>query len=192
MIISVLVAMDLGRGIGKDNHLPWRLPSDLKRFKALTMGHHLIMGRKTFESIGRILPGRDSIVITRNPQAFQARTESEPAVVTPPSAEHADKLIFVSSLEAALRFAQTHGEDEAFVIGGGEIFRLALPSADRIYLTIIQAHLDCDTFFPEFDPAKWEIIEQYDYSLNGTDQYPSQYQILQRNVRRLDNKLVLP
>ena len=174
MIISLIVAMDLARGIGKNNGLPWHLSSDLKRFKALTMGHHILMGRKTFESIGRVLPGRTSIVMTR--QSLVGQTVSLPNLPF----DQAQQLYFTNSLEQALQIAEANAEQEAFVIGGGEIFRLALPVADRIYLTTIQARLDCDTFFPELNLADWQIITESDHPQSAHDQFASRYQILQR------------
>jgi dihydrofolate reductase len=127
--VSLIVAMAKNRVIGANGRLPWHLSSDLKRFKALTMGHHIIMGRKTFESIGRLLPGRTTIVITRNPG-----WKFEGAVVA-------------DSLQRALDLAS--GDSEVFVIGGQEVFREALPLADRIYLTEIDRDFEGDTFFPE-------------------------------------------
>jgi dihydrofolate reductase len=103
MIISLIVALDRQCGIGKDNQLPWRLPADLKRFRELTMGHHLIVGRKTYESIGKPLPGRTMIVVTRQPD-FQL-----------------EESLVVNSVDEALRLANTRGEQEVFVIGGAEI-----------------------------------------------------------------------
>lgn len=133
--ISLIVAMAKNRVIGADNKLPWHLPSDLKRFKALTTGHHILMGRKTFESIGRLLPGRTSVIITRNP-----RYRVEGALVA-------------SSLEQAL--ALSSGDDEVFVIGGEQIFREALPMANRIYLTEIGRAFEGDVFFPPLAASQW-------------------------------------
>ena len=138
MIISIIVAMDKNRGIGLNNRLPWRLPDDLKNFKSLTLGHYLIMGRKTYESIGQALPGRNSIVISRNPD-FSA-----------PNCQMAQ------SLENALELAEAAGEEEAFVVGGSQIFQEALPKADRIYLTQVHVSLPADVHFPEYDPDEWE------------------------------------
>jgi dihydrofolate reductase len=138
MLVSLIVAMDNNRGIGFNNRLPWRLPDDLKRFKTLTLSHHLIMGRKTYESIGRTLPGRTSIVISRNPD-FSA-----------------PDCAVVQSLEHALELAETNGEDEAFVIGGSQIFEKALSRADRIYLTRVHVSLPADVFFPAIDPGQWQ------------------------------------
>jgi dihydrofolate reductase len=133
--LSLIVAMARNRVIGRDGKLPWRLPADLQRFKALTLGHHIIMGRRTWESIGRPLPGRVSIVVTRNP-AYSAAGAT-----------------VVNSLADALMLA---GDDsEAFVIGGGEMYREALPLADRIYLTELQADFPGDALFPPLAPGAW-------------------------------------
>jgi dihydrofolate reductase len=138
--ISIIVAMAKNRVIGANNALPWHLSSDLKRFKALTMGHHIIMGRKTFESIGRILPGRTNVVITRNE-----------------SYRHAG-LIIAHSLTDAL--ALCAGDDELFVIGGEQLYREALRLADRVYLTSIDKEFEGDSFFPEIEHAAWRSISQ--------------------------------
>ena len=164
MIVSLLVAMDEGRGIGKEGKIPWRLSADLRRFKALTMGHHILMGRKTYESIGRPLPGRTSIVITRNPD-YQA-----------------EGCLVALSLEEALRLAEAGDEDEAFVIGGGEIFALALPLANRIYLTRVHTRKECDVFFPTIDLSEWTELERVEQSVNEKNQFPFTYLALERKV----------
>lgn len=133
--VSLLVAMAKNRVIGADNKMPWHLSSDLKRFKALTMGHHMVMGRKTFESIGRALPGRTSVVVSRNPLWRFA------GVAT------------VDSLQKALALAG--GDDEVFVIGGEQIFREALPFADRILLTEIDRDFAGNVFFPPLVAQEW-------------------------------------
>ena len=133
--LSLIVAMARNRVIGRDGKLPWHLPADLKRFRALTMGHHILMGRKTWESIGRPLPGRTSIVITRT-----AGYAAAGATV-------------VHSLSEALESAR--GDSEVFVIGGAEVYRDALPLADRIYLTELQADFEGDVLFPPLAPGQW-------------------------------------
>jgi dihydrofolate reductase len=158
----LIVAMDEMSGIGKDNRLPWRLSSDLKRFKQVTLGHHLIMGRKTYETIGRPLPGRTSIVITRNPQ-YQA----EGCLVAP-------------SLEGALGLALENGETEAFIAGGGEIFAQALPLADRIYLTRVHAQVEADVVFPPFSLEGWRQIESIEQPADEKNNYPSTFNIFVR------------
>jgi dihydrofolate reductase len=133
---ALIAAMAGNRVIGSDNKIPWRLPSDLARFKRLTMGHHLIMGRKTYESIGRPLPGRTTIVVTRGP--FSA-----PNVLTAPS------------LEAA--FAVAGKDDLPFICGGGEIYRQSIERADILYLTTIEKDIIGDVTFPEFDISQWSL-----------------------------------
>ena len=127
MIVSLIAALDEAGGIGKDGGLPWRLSADLRRFKALTMGHHLIVGRKTYVSIGRPLPGRTLIVLTRDP------TFAAPGC------------LLAASLEQALALAGRRGESEAFIGGGGEIFAQAMPLAGRLYLTHVHTLAACDT-----------------------------------------------
>lgn len=138
--VSIIVAMAKNRVIGANNALPWHLSSDLKRFKALTMGHHILMGRKTFESIGRILPGRTSVVVSRNP-------DYRPAGV-----------LVTADLDSALVLAEN--DSEAFIIGGAEIYLGALAIADRILLTEIDREFDGDTFFPAIEPQLWKAVSR--------------------------------
>ena len=139
--LVLIVAMARNRVIGKDGNLPWRLPEDLKRFRSLTMGHPIIMGRKTYDSIGRALPGRRNIVVSRQRNLAIEGVET------------------ATSLPAALEM--TSGADKVFVIGGEQIYQAALPMADRIELTRIEADFDGDVLFPEIDPAQWkESVQQ--------------------------------
>jgi len=140
MIISIIVAVDENNGIGFENEMPWHLPADLARFKKLTMGHHLLVGRKTYESIGSALPGRQMIILTRNPE-YTARD-----------------CITAETLDKALKLAERRGEKEVFIIGGAEIFKEALPLADHLYLTVVHTRAEADTFFPEFDEIEWSQI----------------------------------
>lgn len=158
--ISLIVAMASNRVIGRDNALPWRLPADLRRFKKVTMGHTLILGRKTHESIGRPLPGRKTVVVTR-------RTDWHPEGVE-----------VVCSLDEAL--AAASDESEVFVAGGGEIFRELLPRADRIHLTRIDAEIPGDTTFPDFDTTAWKIVEEEHHEPDAENPYPYTFQILDR------------
>lgn len=135
MIISLIVATDENNGIGKNNQLPWHLPADLKHFKNLTTGHPIIMGRKTFESIGKPLPNRRNIIISR-----QRDYVTEGAEV-------------VASLQEAVDVCST--ENEAFIIGGAQIFEQSMPLADVLYLTVIHEKFDADTFLPALDKAQW-------------------------------------
>lgn len=159
MRVSLIAAMAANRVIGRDNQLPWRLPADLRRFKSLTMGHALVMGRKTYDSIGRPLPGRTFIVITR-------REGWAPEGVR-----------IAHSLEEALREAPG---DEVFVAGGEQIFRQALPLADRLYLTRIHAEIPGDTWFPEIDPSEWRVVEEEHHEASGDNPYPYTFQTLDR------------
>jgi len=136
--ISIIVAMAQNRAIGINNTLPWRCPEDLKHFKALTMGHHMIMGRKTFDSIGKPLPGRTSVVVTRNPEL------------------NIDGCIVVHSLEAAI--AASSGDEEIFIVGGAELYAQAIPLATTIYLTEIQQEVSGDAYFPALNPNEWHEV----------------------------------
>jgi dihydrofolate reductase len=143
MRISLVVAMAANRVIGRDNGLPWHLPADLQHFKRITMGKPILMGRRTWESIGRPLPGRTSIVISRD------------------AGYAAPGCIVVHSIDAALQAAAECG-DEAMVIGGAEFYRQVLPRADTLYLTRIHADFEGDTFFPELDDSEWREVEHSD------------------------------
>ncbi len=141
--LSLIVAMSENRVIGVNNHLPWNIPEDLKRFKAITLGHPIVMGRKTFESIGRPLPKRTNIVVTRDKSY---RVEGGAAV---------------HSFEEALDWARkAEGAEEIFVIGGSEIFKLALPMAWRIYLTEVEWPFEGDTFFPPFPEQEYREVSR--------------------------------
>jgi dihydrofolate reductase len=127
------------RVIGRHNALPWHLPADLRRFKALTMGHAVIIGRKTFEAIGRVLPGRRWVVLTRDAAWRHSGVET------------------ATGLDGAL--ATLAGEAEVFVAGGAEVYALALARADRLYVTLIHADVEGDARFPAFDPSRWRLVE---------------------------------
>ncbi len=142
---SLIVAAAQNGVIGIDNRLPWRLPADLARFKQLTMGHHLIMGRKTFESIGRPLPGRTSVVLTRS-AGFDV-----PGVVV------------ARSLDEAWAAAAARGDDEPFVCGGAEVYAQAMPEADRIYLTVVEREYTGDALFRGVDETEWRCVSREAY-----------------------------
>jgi dihydrofolate reductase len=146
--LTIIVATDAQRGIGINNTLPWRLPEDLAHFKRTTLGHPVIMGRKTFDSIGKPLPNRRNIVITRNSDWRHDGVEA------------------ASSLDAALRLL---GEVPSFIIGGEQIYREALPHTVRLIVTEIGKRFDCDAFFPDIDPQQWEEVsrEQHHSEANG-------------------------
>ncbi|PZP59941.1 MAG: diacylglycerol kinase [Pseudoxanthomonas spadix] len=138
--MSLIAALDRHNAIGRDNDLPWRLPDDLKRFKALTLGKPVLMGRKTAQSLGRALPGRLNLVLTRSGQVPFAG------------------MVAVESLEAAIELAREHGAAELCVIGGGQVYALALPLADALYLTHVDTQVQgAEAFFPGFDPAQWRV-----------------------------------
>lgn len=160
MRIAIVAAMGENRAIGLGNGLPWRMPADLKYFKSLTMGHHLIMGRKTFDTVGKPLPGRPTIVVTRQPDlAIEGVT-------------------VVNSLDAALELVSEM--DEVFIAGGAEIYRLALEVADRIYLTLIHHSFDADTFFPAFDESQWRLVSRTDYAADEKNPHPYSFLIFDR------------
>ena len=165
MIISLIVAMDEKRGIGKAGKLPWRLSSDLKRFRELTMGHHLIVGRKTFESIGKPLPGRQMIVVTRN-------TGFKP-----------EGCIVAGSVQEALDIALERGETEVFVIGGAQIYSQTFQIADRVYLTQVHAKVDADTFFPELNYEAWTPTQSAFQPADDKNQYSFTFNLLERKMR---------
>lgn len=149
MRISIIVAMDEKRGIGKAGQLPWHIAEDLKNFKKITTGHPVIMGRKTFESIDRVLPNRTNIIITKDkdfsPHKFY-------------SSENCDVLI-ANSLEEAIEKAQAkEGGNEVFVIGGGQVYEQAIAKADKLYLTQVDGDFNCDTFFPDYSKFSKETF----------------------------------
>jgi dihydrofolate reductase len=162
VILSLIVAMDENCGIGKDNRIPWHLSSDLKRFKKLTMGHHLVMGRKTYEAIGKPLPGRMMIVITRSKKFAPYGCQ------------------VVDSIDTAIQFAQNRNEDELFIIGGGEVFSQTIDIADKIYLTRVHAKVDADVFFPWIDKSEWLLDECENKAADEKDEYSSDFEILIR------------
>ena len=161
MLLSLLVAISENNVIGKDNKLPWHLPEDLKYFKNTTWALPIIMGRKTFESIGKALPGRTNIVITRNKNL------------------KFDGVKMVTNLEQATKIGESLGMKEVFVIGGAEIFTTALPGADRIYLTRIHQNFEGDVFFPEIDKS-WELISNRNNSPDEKNKYACSFQIWER------------
>lgn len=163
-MISFIVAMDKNRVIGKDNQLPWHLPEDLKFFKRVTMGHPIAMGRKTHESIGRVLPGRENIVITR-----QSDYRCE------------DCTIF-NSVDEFVKDSRERN-DEIFVIGGAEIFRETFPYVDRLYITYINETFDGDTFFPEFNSNQWACISNEKGIRNEKNPYDYEFRIYERETQ---------
>ena len=170
MKLSLIVALARNHTIGIDNKLPWYLPNDLKYFKQVTMGKTIIMGRKTYESIGKPLPGRINIVITRQNDYL------------PPNAN--DSVKVVSSLPAARELAESlafiNGQNEALIIGGAEIYTQALPLVDRMYLTEVHAEVEGDAFFPEFDRSQWQAVAREDFAAEGGNPYDYSFVVYER------------
>jgi dihydrofolate reductase len=162
IILSLLVAASENNVIGKDNKLPWHLPNDLKYFKNLTWGMPILMGRKTFESIGKALPGRKSIVITRNRDWKK------------------DDVDVVHSIEEAFEKAKEYEVKEIFVIGGAEIFQSSFVQANRIYLTRIHHQFEGDVFFPEVPESEWKLTSQRHCPADEKNAYPHTYQVWNR------------
>jgi len=159
MILSLIVAMSTNRVIGLNNSIPWRLPADLKRFKSLTMGHCLVMGRKTFESIGRPLPGRTIVVLTHQQD------------YAPPG------VLVAHSLDEALSMALGV---EVFVAGGEQIYQQTLALADRLYLTIIEKEFAGDAYFPPFDESDWQLISKESHPPTETTPFPYSFLVYER------------
>ena len=166
MTLSVIVAAARNGVIGSNNALPWHLPGDLRYFKRITMGKPVVMGRRTFESIGRLLPGRTNIVVTRQPDyAFEG-------------------LRVVASLEQALALAEDialiDGVEELMVIGGAEIYRAALPLAARIYLTEVHADVEGDAFLPAIEWSEWREISRQQFAADDGNPYPYSFVVFER------------
>lgn len=163
MRVSIIVAVADNGVIGRGNDLPWHLSADLKRFKSLTMGHHLLMGRRTFESIGTALPGRQTVVISRG----------QPAL--PPG------VLLAHSLDEAVEVARSNGDDEAFVAGGAQIYSQALPVADRIFLTRVHAQPEGDTLFPAWEESRWREVSREDHPADERNDHDHSFIVLERS-----------
>ncbi|WP_043822162.1 type 3 dihydrofolate reductase [Aeromonas veronii] len=163
MKISMIAAMAHDRVIGKDNQMPWHLPADLAHFKRVTLGKPVLMGRKTFESIGRPLPGRRNLVISRNPD-YQA-----------------EGIEVVGSVEAALALLAGSSVEELMVIGGGHLYAEMLPSADCLYLTRIDLAVEGDTRFPAFDYGQWQRVDCESHPADEKNPHPYSFEIWQRH-----------
>jgi dihydrofolate reductase len=162
MKISLIVAKAENNVIGLNNKLPWHLKDDLQNFKKITLGHHILMGRKTFESIGKPLPGRMSLVISSDPRAS---TES---------------VFWFQSIWRAIKVAERAGETELFIIGGEKIFKSAVSIADRIYLTEVKGEVKGDTFFPPLSLKNWKLISESTFSKNSDNDHDFSIQVLDR------------
>jgi dihydrofolate reductase len=163
MRVTLIAALARDRVLGREGGIPWRLPADLGHFKRTTMGHFLVLGRRTWESIGRALPGRKMVVITRRPDL------AVPEGVT-----------VAGSLEEALERAETAGESEVFIAGGGEIYRQALPRADRLDLTEVDLEVEGDTYFPEIDEEEWREISREEHPADDRNPHACRFRVLER------------
>jgi dihydrofolate reductase len=164
MRVSIIAAVAENGVIGRGGKLPWHLSDDLRRFKRLTMGHTIVMGRRTWESIGRPLPGRRTIAVSRQPEY---RVDVEGVDVA-------------ASLDDALRIAETAGDDEVFIIGGAELYREALAQVNRIYLTRVHAFIDGDTYFPDVDWQKWRRVESEQRDSDARNDYRYTFEVYER------------
>ena len=163
MRISFIVAKSENDNvIGINNKLPWHLKEDLQNFKKITMGHHILMGRKTFESIGKALPGRMSLVVSSEPKANQ------------------ESVLWFTSIFRAIKQAERNGETELFIIGGEKVFRSALSLCDRIYLTEVKGNIKGDTFFPPLSVKNWKKVSEQTFSQNTDNDHDFTFMILDR------------
>lgn len=163
-MISLLVAMDKNRAIGVNNQLPWHLPEDLKVFKRITMGHPIIMGRKTHESIGRVLPGRENIVLTRK------QNYSAPGCT------------IIHSVDDIKKLNAERKDEELFVIGGAELFNHVLDFSDRLYITLIEDEFEGDTFFPEINQNVWNLVSKEKGIKDEKNPYNYYFMIYEKNI----------
>lgn len=161
-VISAIVAMAENRVIGKDNKMPWHLPADLKHFKGTTSGHPVLMGRKTYESIGKPLPDRTNIIMTRDTQYS------------------APDCVILNSIETALSMANELDMDEIFVIGGAEIYRQLLPQIQRVYLTIVHHSFDGDAFFPELNADEWHEVSRERHAADEKNKFDYSFVVMER------------
>jgi len=159
--LCIAVAVGENLAIGKNNQLLWHMPADLKFFKQTTLGHPVVMGRKTFDSVGKPLPNRRNIVVTRDPELEIEGVE------------------IVNSLDEALEITKNE-EKPVFIVGGAEIYRQALPKTDTLYLTTIHHTFDADTFFPEFDRDEWEVINKEPHQADEKNKYDYTFEVLRR------------
>ena len=164
MRISIIVAAAENGIIGRGGTLPWRLSDDLRKFKQLTMGHTIIMGRRTWESIGRAMPGRRTVVVSRN---ADFRT-------------NVDGIETTTSLDKALEIAEATGDEEAFIVGGAELYRESLGRANRLYLTRVCAAVEGDTSFPDIEWNNWQLVESEEHDANEKNEYAYRFEIYDR------------
>jgi dihydrofolate reductase len=161
MIISFIVAVSQNNVIGKDGKLPWNLPADMQYFKRVTAHHHIIMGRGTYEALGKALPNRTNIIITRQKDY------------------DAPGCVIVGDIKSAIDYAKAHEETECFIIGGGDIFRQSLVWADKIYLTRVFHNFEGDTFFPELNPDDWKLTSEERHLPDEKNHYAFAFQVFE-------------
>lgn len=162
MIVSAIAAAAKNRVIGDDGQIPWYLPADLKYFKRKTLNHHVIMGRKTYLSLGKPLPNRTNIILTRDPFFV------------------ASNCLIAHSIEEALSLAYDNGEEEAFIAGGAEIYKQSLPFWDRLYLTEVEIEPEGDAYFPEIDHDNWKLISSDHHEPDPKNKIPFTFKIFER------------
>lgn len=162
MIISAIVATAKNNVIGKNNDIPWYLPADLKYFKRTTINHHIIMGRKSYQSIGKPLPKRTNIIVTRDPFFI------------------ASGCVVTHSLEEAINMAKENGEEEVFIIGGGEIYRQSLEYIDKLYLTEVDLEVEGTVYFPEINEEEWKEISREEHEPDEKNEHPYTFRVLER------------
>ena len=163
-MITIVVAMGLGNEIGANNQLLWHLPTDLKHFKEITTGHPIIMGRKTYESIGKPLPNRTNIVVSRKKDWFE------------------EGILIVGSLKEAIKFAKKMDE-EIFIIGGGNIYEQTIDLADQLEVTQVKANLEADIFFPQIDEKIWKKKEEIVHEKDEKNEYDFSFQTWERKIK---------
>jgi dihydrofolate reductase len=162
VVITLVVAASKNNAIGKDNQLPWRLPNDMKYFKNVTWGMPVLMGRKTFESLGTALPGRKNMVLTR-----QSKWKAKDVVV-------------VKDFDDAIFLTREMDVKELMVIGGGEIFKAVFEKADRIHITRVDGEFEADAFFPVIDPVKWKLVSKSDHEADANHKYNYSFQVWEK------------
>lgn len=164
--ISIIVAMARNRVIGAGNKIPWHLPAELKLFKSITMSHHIVMGRNTWESIGRLLPGRTSVIVTRQP------------------GYRVEGAVIASSIKAAIEACAN--DNEIFIIGGAQLYAAAMPAATRLYLTVVDADVPGDAFMPEFDLAAWRKLSARTFAADDKNPYDYVQTVYERSPGHTD------
>lgn len=162
MTLSAIVAISSNNVIGKDNDLPWYLPADLKYFKKTTLGHPVIMGRKSYESIGRPLPKRTNIIVTRDPFYISSN------------------ILVTHSMEEAISLAEDINNDEVFIIGGAMIYESSLPYLNRMYITEVQTDIEGDTFFPEWSQEEWRLVSEDHHTADEKNEFDYAFKVYER------------